>query len=138
MTAKDSFSIDIALSHPSCTPEHISHALSIQPRASHKAGHEISNLRKSRTHFYATLQKGDSAVDYENALSSAVLFIEKNAAFWRDFISGHGEVEIILNHTLLEEPTQGDLSLQLRLQPDFLRRLSTLGIGLRVQGWNRE
>jgi len=138
MTAKDSFSVDIALSHPSYTPEHISHALSIKLRASYKAGHEMSNLRKSWTHFYATLQEGDSAVEYENALSSAILFIEKNAAFWRDFIGGHGEVEIILNHTLLEKPTRGDLCLQLHLRPDFLRRLSTLGIGLRVQGWNRE
>jgi len=97
MTAKDSFSIDIALSHPSYTPEHISHALSIKPRASHKAGHEISNLRKSWTHFCATLQKGDSAVDYENALSSAVLFIEKTLrsgvisyvgmAKWKSFLT---------------------------------------------------
>ena len=119
-------------------PEHISDALSIKPHASHKAGHQIASLPKRWTHFYATSQKGDSTRDYENALRRAVLFIEKNAAFWRDFISGQGEVELILNHTLLEEPAQGDLCLQLHLAPDFLRRLSALGVGLRVQGWKRD
>jgi len=137
MTTQDSFSIDIALRHPSCTPEHISDALSIKPRASRKAGHQIAGLPKSWTHFYATLQKGDSTPDYENALRRAVLFIEKNAAFWPDFIGEQGEVELILNHTLLEEPARGDLCLQLHLPPDFLRRLSALGIGLSVQAWNR-
>jgi len=138
MTANDSFTIDIALRHPSCTPEHISKALSVKPRASHNAGSKIESLPKGWTNFYATLQRGDSASDYENALSRAILFIEKNGSFWRDFIGGQGEVELILNHTLLEEPAQGDLCLQLRLGPKFLRRLSALGVGLRVQGWKRD
>jgi len=137
MTANDSFSIDIALRHPSCTRERISKALSIKPRASHRGGSKIENRPKSWTHFFATLQKGDCPDDYENALNRAVLFIEKNAAFWPDFIGGQGEVELILNHTLLEERARGDLCLRLHLRPDFLRRLSALGIGLRIQGWNR-
>ena len=135
MTIYDSFCIDIALRHPSFPPEHISEALSITPRLSDNAGQHNNGLPKGWTHFYATLQEGNSPDDYENALSRAVLFLEKNSAFWRDFIGGQGEVELVVNHTLLEEPAQGDLCLQLHLGPDFLRRLSALGVGLRVQGW---
>ena len=76
--------------------------------------HSKQALHQGWTHFYATLQKGDSPDDYENALSEAVHFIEKNAAFWRDFTGGQGEVELILNHMLLNEPTQGTLCLQLQ------------------------
>lgn len=60
MTVHDSFSIDIALRHPSCTPEYISAALSIKARSSHKAGQQTTSLPKGWTHFYATLRKGDS------------------------------------------------------------------------------
>ena len=138
MSTNDSFSIDIALRHPSLTLEHISNALAIAPRWSDNTGQHNKGLSKGRTRLYATLQEGNSPGDYENALSRAVRFLEENGAFWRDFVDGEGEVELVVNHTLLEEPEQGDLSLQLHLGPDFLRRLSALNVGVRVQGWKRD
>jgi len=138
MTTNDSFSIHIALRHPSFTPEHISKALSITPRWSENPGQHNKGLPKGWTHFYAALQEGNTPDDYENALSKAVLFLEKNNAFWRDLIGGQGEVELVVNHTLPEEPARGDLCLQLHLGADFLGRLSALGVGLRVQGWKRD
>jgi hypothetical protein len=50
-------------------------------------------------------------------------------------MSGQAEVELILNHTLLEEAEQGDLCLKLHLEPGFLAQLSNRGIALRVQAW---
>jgi len=138
MTTNDSFSIDIALRHASFTPEHISNALSITPRLSHDAGQHKKGLPKGWNWFYAILHDGNTLDDYENALSRTVLFLEKNSTFWRDFIGEQGEVELILNHTLLNEPAQGDLCLQLYLASEFMRRLSALGVGLRIQGWKRD
>jgi hypothetical protein len=135
MAANNSFSIDIALHHPSCSPKYITTALSLKPLASLKVRERTKRLPRSRTHFYATLAKGDSQKDYEKALRWAVLFIEKNASFWREFASGRGEVELILNHQVLKKPKRGDRCLQVHLSPEFLRRVSALGIGLRVQGW---
>jgi hypothetical protein len=136
MTTKDSFSIAIALRHPSYSPESISKFLSIPPFASHTSGYAFVGSRKRWTHFYATLQKGNSPTAYENALSDVVLFLEKHSTFWPDFMSGQGEVELILNHTLLGEAEHGDLCLELHLQPVFLHNLAARGIGLRVQGWS--
>ena len=81
MITNDPFSIDIALHHPTFTTERISNALSITSRWSADARHNIKVTPKGGTHFYATLQEGNSPEDYENALGKAVLFLEKNAAF---------------------------------------------------------
>ncbi len=37
-------------------------------------------------------------------------FLRGTPRFWRDFISGQGEVELVANHTFVEEPAQGGLS----------------------------
>jgi hypothetical protein len=132
---KDFFSIDIVLHHPSCGPESISEALSIKPQGAHAMGQRLGKLRAKRTFFYACLQKSEYVSELEGALAKAVRFLEKHAAFWTDFIGGRGEVELILNHTIYPKEEEGDKSFELYLAPDFLRHLSTRGIGLRVQGW---
>lgn len=131
---KDSFSIDIVLRHPSYSPEGISKALSIEPQASWAAGKSLGTLRAQGTFFHACLQKGDNSSDYETALAEVVSFLKRNAAFWPDFIGGHGEVEVILNHTIRPQEEEGDRCFELSLDPAFLSHLSSRGIGLRVQG----
>jgi len=133
-TFEDSFNIDIVLRHPSYSPERISTALSIEPQASWGAGRSLGKLRAQGTFFYACLQRGDSSSDYEAALADAVLFLERNSAFWNDFIGGQGEVELILNHTICPQQEEGDRCFELYLGPAFLGHLSSRGIGLRVQG----
>jgi hypothetical protein len=133
--SKDSFSIDVVLRHPSYSRESIAKALSIKPRASLAADDKTASSHGRRTFFHARLSEGKSSSDYENALADVILFLEKNATFWTDFVSGQGEVEVILNHTFLEEAEQGDLCLKLHLEPRFLAQLSNRGIALRVQAW---
>ena len=135
VNTQDSFSIDIVLRHPSYSPEAISKALAIEPQSSWAACQSPDAQRAKQAYFHSRLQKGNSSSDYETALGDVVLFLEKNATFWTEFISGQGEVEIILNLTLLQGVDQDDLCLKLRLAPRFLAQLSNRGIALRVQGW---
>jgi hypothetical protein len=131
----DHFSMDIVLRHPSYTPEAISKAPSIKPRSSWTAGQNLGARHAKWTYFHACLQEGNRSSNYENALAKVVAFLEKNATFWTDFMNGQGEVELILNHTLLEHAKQGDLCLEVHLEPVFLEHLSSRRIRLRVQGW---
>ena len=62
------------------------------------------------------------------------MLLDRNAAFWPDFIGGHGEVELILNHTVSPQEEEGDRCFELYLDSAFLGRLCSRGIGLRVQG----
>lgn len=81
------------------------------------------------------LQNGNHAFEYKRALAKVVLFLEKNAAFWTEFMAGKGEVELILNHEIHPRREEGDKCFELHLAPILLDYLSTRGIGLRVQGW---
>jgi hypothetical protein len=132
---QDPFSIKIALRHPSYSPQRISEALSLRPEFSHAVGQIFLKAPARWTVFYATLQKGDYASEYEGALTKVALFLERNSIFWADFIGGDGEVELILNHAINPQDEEGDKCFELYLAPAFLRDLSTRGIGLRVQGW---
>ncbi|HTW58506.1 MAG TPA: hypothetical protein VMD99_10260 [Terriglobales bacterium] len=136
-TTKDPFSIKIALRHPSYSPQRISEALSLKPEWSHSAGQRFIKWRAKWTYFYACLEKGDYASEFEGALANAVSFLDKKATFWTDFIGGNGEVELILNHTINPQEEAGDKCFELYLAPALLKHLSTRGIGLRVQGWQR-
>ncbi len=128
--SEDPFSIDIVLRHPSRAPKSISKALSLKPKGSWAA-----KVPAKWTYFSACLQKGDYVSEYERALTKVVLFLERNAAFWTDFVGGNGEVDLILNHTINPQKEKGEECFELYLAPAFLRDLSTWGIGLRVQGW---
>jgi hypothetical protein len=134
-TTKDPFSIQIALRHASYSQEYISEALSLKPELSHEVSEIFLKAPAKWTVFYATLQRGDYASEYEGALTKVALFLEKNSSFWADFIGGDGEVDLILNHTINPQAEAGDECFELHLSPDFLRNLSIRGIGLRVQGW---
>jgi hypothetical protein len=132
---KDQFSIDIVLRHPSYRPEAISEALSLKPKGSYAVGEELDTSHAKWTFFRARLQEGVASSGYEGALTDVALFLKKHAAFWTDFTGGHGEVELILNHTIEPQEEEGDKCFELYLDPVFLSDLSARGIGLRVQGW---
>jgi hypothetical protein len=134
-TTKDPFSIKIAIRHPAYSPKKISEALSLKPELSPAVGKRFLKTPAKWTFFYACLQKGDCVSEFETPLNNVVLFLEKNAALWTDFIRGNGEVELILNHTIAPQEEEGDKCFDLYLAPAFLSNLSTRGIGLRVQGW---
>src|SRR5271155_4739889 len=99
-TTKDPFSIKIALRHPAYSPKKISEALSLKPEGSWAVGQKIVKAPAKWTYFDACLQKGTHVSKFEGALKNTVSFLEKNSAFWGDFIGGDGEVELILNHTI--------------------------------------
>jgi hypothetical protein len=135
LMTKDPFSIDIVLRHPSYSPESISAALSLKPVSFWGVGQRLVETPAKWSYFFASLEKGDYVSDYESALANVVLFLEKNAAYWADFIGGNGDVELILNHTIHPQEKERDKCFELYLAPAFLTQLSTRGIGLRVQGW---
>ena len=135
MTAKDTFSIDIVLRHPSRSPESIAEALSLKPKGAYGVGQNLATLPAKWTFFHACLQELRDSSDYENALAKVGQFLEKNAAFWADFTGGNGEIELVLNHAIEPQEGEGDKILELYLGPAFLCALSARGIGLRVQGW---
>jgi hypothetical protein len=85
--SKDPFSIKIALRHPSRRPEDISKALSLKPEFSHAIGEKFLKTPAKWTFFYACLQNGNHAFEYKRALAKVVLFLEKNAAFWTEFMA---------------------------------------------------
>jgi len=134
---KDPFSISISLRHPSCRPEHISEALSIEPRIAHAVGDKVawSRAKWKWTSVYAQLQEGDHVSEFEGALNRVHRFLEDNADFWAAFTNGGGEAELTLNHTIYPQEEKGDKNFELYLAPNLLGSLSTHGIGLRVQGW---
>jgi hypothetical protein len=115
--SKDPFSIDIVLRHPSCTPKSISKALSLKPKGSWAVGQKVTKTPVKWTFFYASLQKGDCIPKFEGALTNVASFLEKHSAFWTDFISGNGKVELILNHTIEPQEEEGDKCFELCLAP---------------------
>ncbi|MGA9526773.1 MAG: hypothetical protein WBS24_01525 [Terriglobales bacterium] len=138
MMTKDSFSINISLRHrdPSYSLESISKALSLKPLAAYSVGcKQLGKVRSKWSSYYAHLQNGDYASEFEGALKRVVSFLKKNNDFWTDFIVGDGSVTLILNHTINPEWKNGDKCFELSLTPTFLSHLSARGIGLRVQGW---
>ncbi len=137
MATKDSFSIDISLHHrdPLYSPEDISNTLSIKPLGAYPVGVWLGKSRSKWSSFYARLQEGDHTSEYQGALAKVTSFLEKNAAFWTEFVSGEGEVVLVLNHTIHPGEEERDKCFELYLAPAFLTQLSTRGIGLKVQGW---
>jgi hypothetical protein len=133
--SKDPFTIEIVLSHPSYMPGDISKALSLKPEYSYVVGQKFLRSSAKWTRFCACLQKGNYVSEYGRALTKVISFLEKNSAFWADFMEGNGEVELILNHEIQAQWDEGDKCFDLSLAPVLLAQLSTRGIGLRVQGW---
>jgi len=133
--SKDSFSVDILLRHPSHSPEIISAALSLRPKATWPVGENLGKVRAKWSFFYARLLEGIGDSGYERALKSVCRFLRKNAAFFNDFKGGSGEVELILNHTVGAQEGEGDECFDLYIAPAFLTELAARGIGLRVQAW---
>jgi hypothetical protein len=133
--SKDQFSIDIVLRHPTYLPQRIPRALSLKPKASWTGRQQVIKVPTKGTFFYSCLQKDDRASEFESALRKVAAFLEKNSAFWTDFIGKDGEVELILNHAISLQEESGDKCFELSLAPAFLRDLSVRGVGLRVQGW---
>jgi len=131
----ESFTIDIVLRHLSLTPEEISNALSLKASAAFAASQLIGKRRARRTCFHARLQAGRSCTTYPKALAKVVRFLQKHSAYWKDVVSGKGEVELILNHTISPAKQEGDKNFELLLGSPFLKILSAHGVSLTVVGW---
>ena len=139
MAIKDPFSIDISLRHrdPSFSQERVSEALSLSPVGAYPVGvTRLGKVRSKWSHFYARLEEGNYASEFEGALTKVVLFLKRKETFWTDFIGVDGSVKLILNHTIHPLCEEGDKCFELSLAPEFLRQLSVRGIGLEVQGWH--
>ena len=132
---KDPFSITITLRHPSYSPDHISQVLALKPEASWAVGQRLVKRPARWSFFYARLQKGGHASNFEAALRKVLLFLKKHDAFLTDLIRGGGEAYLTMNHTIHVLEEEGDKNFELHLSPEFLDELSTRGIGLSVQGW---
>jgi hypothetical protein len=107
--------------------ESIAHALSLKPVA--------TRSEANWNWFCAPLQTGDGASDYNAALAKVADFLNANSAYWPDFMLTGGEAEVVLNHTIAPIWESGDKCFELQLAPSFLQRFSSMGIALRIQGW---
>jgi hypothetical protein len=81
------------------------------------------------------LQAGNIVSDFSGALAKVATWLDDRAAYFTEFVQGGGEAELVMNHAIsrMEEP--GDKCFELRLEPEFLQRLSSKGIALTIQGW---
>jgi hypothetical protein len=133
--SKDGFKIHIVLRHAACSPESISLALAINPKAAWRAGDLRCGTPARWTYVTADLEAGNIESEFEVALTRVVSFLEKNAAYWPDFMASGGAVDLVLNHTISTMDEAGDKCYELQLAPEFLGHLSSRGIWLRLQGW---
>jgi hypothetical protein len=134
---KEPFSITICFRHPSLSPEKISEVLSLKPEASWVAGQRLGKFHAKKAYFSGCLQKGNYASELEGALVKVVLFLEKHTGWWTDFLRGKGEADLTLNLNVHAGWEEGDKCFGVYLAPTFLSHLSTRGIGLSLQGWQK-
>ena len=73
-TSGESFSFDMVLRHPSHSPESISKALSLKPKASWPAGEDLGRVRAKWSFFYARLLEGPLP-ECERALKTVRRFL---------------------------------------------------------------
>ena len=133
--AKDLYSIDLVLRHPSLSPESISRALSLELKGLWTAADAFNKPHPKRMLISVTLQAGDDPAEFENALTNVSQFLHSHTAYWADFRSSGGEIDLILNHTISAAKVVGDKCFELHLAPGLLGQLASTGITLRVQGW---
>ncbi len=125
----DSYSIDLVLCHPSRDANSISSALSLEPFLN------WGITQSGRNSFYGRLQAGRMSSDYSVALAKVAVWLDAHAAYFTEFVQAGGEATLVLNHAIspMEEP--GDKCFELRLEPEFLRLLSSKKVALKIQGW---
>jgi hypothetical protein len=126
---RDSFTIDLILSHPSRSARSIAKALSVRPQLA------FSNQRTQRTYLKVALQNGNSPAKFQLALSKVVRFLRKNETFWKKLLAEKGSGEIVFNHAIFPQTEKGDKCFEVSLTSAFCEHLSQSGIGLKIQGW---
>jgi hypothetical protein len=129
---KDPFSIDIALTHPTCDPQRITRELCSQPTYCWRQGDRFGGLVKRSTYWYGRLVSGSTPDEFDGALRKVASFLTKAEPFFAEFKQGDGKVELILNHRV--EQIEGKV-LEVYIDPSFLSQLGAIDIGFRVQGW---
>jgi hypothetical protein len=129
--SEDWFNIDIVLASPSRAPDRISEVLSKLPKFSFRPRHpgpdtQGVNLWRARLH------RGITIARYGEALQNVLLFLKKNEGLLSDFAEEGGEIEIVLNHSVIRDVGK---VFELSLSPGFLMELAGRNISLKVQGW---
>lgn len=131
---EDLFSIEIDLGHPSCDPLRISEKFSLEPSWFWRQGARFGSVTKSSSRWFGQLARGSGAAEYEAALAEVGSFLGHHETFLAEFRDGGGEIEIVLNHSVLAEPK--GVAFDLQLSPVFLTHLANRNIGLRVRAWS--
>ena len=132
--AHDLLDIDITLLHPTLDPKRITEVLSVVPTYCWKKSDVVGGVVKQSTRWQGRLLSGSTPDEFHGALKEVVTLLMNNELFWGEFLRGGGEIELILNQEV--DPMEGKV-LELHVYPTLLGQLAALGIGLRVQGWNR-
>lgn len=128
----DRFSIDLHLHHPSCEPNDITEALSLEPWFSRRVGDQIGKVVQRSTSWLCHFQRGEGETKFGEALEKLTLLISQREDFLLKFTGEGGQIEVALNSwTEIEE---GKL-FELCLYPVFLNQLSIHKISLRIQVW---
>src|ERR1700690_3610085 len=125
----DSYSIDVVLRHPSRDANSISVALSLEPFLN------WGTDQSGGCSFYGRLQAGRKPSGYSASLAKVAAWLDAHATYFTEFVQAGGEAELLLNHAIspMEEP--GDKCFELRLEPEFLRQVSSKRVALKIQGW---
>jgi hypothetical protein len=129
----DHFEVDLNLHHPSCAPQVVSEAFSLEPWFSVKSGEQIGSVKHKKSSWLCHFRMGDLDSDFSNALDDIVSLLSLKDAFISEFIEGGGEIEVVLNSAV---QIVGDKVFELSLHPWFLQEIGKRSIALKVSAWN--
>lgn len=130
---KDRIEFTIVVRGDRLDPEQLSGALAV--KKSHAVA--LDAPQGFARSWWGTLESGTADEEgYEEALERTASFLMDNEPFFRECSAADQEVELVLGHAALLDTQEGDKLFELALSPKFLLILTSLNIGLRVEGWH--
>jgi hypothetical protein len=130
----DRFSIYLRLRHNSSDLAHVSSLLSMKLA--------YYSIRKNLSTWRGVVAEGRTGAAFSKALKTVYLLLTRHRAFFEDFISSGGKIEITLNHYAdvnattgflgADEPRTGLTLFELTLYPEFTQIIAEIGITLEL------
>jgi hypothetical protein len=144
-SSHDAFSFDISFRHGSEDPAAISAALEMAPSFSWAAGQVSSVGVHKHMRWDGTLTQGSGQDNFDSALHTITVILEKHRGYFRHLIARGGAIEITGNFQIdasilstadldADRRTESKV-LEMVLYPDFIVSLSAIPVALRLQIW---
>lgn len=121
----NTFQILLVLSHPSFSAMEISEALSTPPE---------QPLSPKAHIWLKKIHEGHSESEFEEGLRKALLFVQSNREFLRNFAQAGGNSQVVLSQDILLD--EGKV-LEITVRPNFIAELGRCEVSLTIEGWRR-